>query len=94
MVAAVRDELDQDEQPEQRQQHETDDPSPSHEGHGRPDGDRALGSKARYRTAVSTTRSPSAKRESRSGRRSKVSQWPIVTSSAIARPAAGACITP
>ena len=48
----------------------------------------------RHNTAVSTTRSPSANRAGRSGCRSKVRQPPRVTSSATARPAAGACITP
>src|SRR5439155_7601696 len=48
----------------------------------------------RHRTADSTTRSPSTNRDGRSGRRSNVSLLPSATSSAIARPAAGACISP
>src|SRR4029453_19654133 len=47
-----------------------------------------------HNTAVSTTRSPSANRPGRSGRRSKVRQLPRGTSSATARPAAGGGITP
>src|SRR5581483_7314453 len=47
-----------------------------------------------YRTAASTTRSPSAKREGRSGCRSNVVNRPCVRSSADARPAARECIRP